>query len=64
MSSPDLIRRPDIWQPQIKDRLDRLQRAATDADDAYAEAETRDAVRARRQARRRERLTEQFGVQR
>jgi hypothetical protein len=63
-SSPDLIRRPDIWQAQIKDRLDRLHRAATDAEDAYVGAETRDDVRARRQARRRERLTEQYGLQR
>jgi hypothetical protein len=64
MSSPDLIRRPDIWQAQVKDRLDRLHRASIDADEAYAEAETRDGVRARRQARRRERLGEQYGVRR
>jgi hypothetical protein len=63
-SSPDLIRRPDIWKQQISDRLDRLHRTAIDAESAYEEAESRDAVRARRQARRRERLTEQYGVQR
>jgi hypothetical protein len=63
-SSPDLIRRPDIWQAQIKDRLDRLHRAAIDAEDAYAEAEQRDGVRARRQARRAERFTQQYGARR
>jgi hypothetical protein len=64
MSSPDLLGRPDIWKPMISNRMERLHQAALDAEDAYAQAETRDSVRARRQARRAEQMREQYGVRR
>jgi hypothetical protein len=61
-SSTDLIKRREIWQKDLAGRLDRLHRAATEAEAAYADAEARDDIRSRRASRRRARLSEQYGV--
>lgn len=59
-SSKDLIRRSDIWRKDLSGRLDRLHRAALEAENAYTEVASRDSARARREARRSERTTQRF----
>lgn len=49
-SSKDLLRRPDIWKADLESRLNAVHAAALEAEDAFAEVETRDASRGRRQA--------------
>ena len=53
-SSRNLRNRPDIWKADLAGRLSRLHLSAQDAEAAYAEVESRDTTRARRDMRRRE----------
>jgi hypothetical protein len=59
-SSPDLIGRPDVWRKVVGSKLDRLRIEAQETEAALSGVEERDAQRARRADRRKERLGDKY----